>query len=244
MTKPGDSQTKKTLHELAKEFPDKSYRQLEIYRDADRKEEAQRIFVQQENEELKEDQLTESQKSQDKLEPIGMGHNQPPDEREEQDNPTLWELANKHNINYADAVPIQEDMRLKRDALKAACTIGEMKKDRTPLTKMKKRAQEAEGELSIMKGIETNRVKEAQARSSQLQDELDRTKKENNDLHNKVADLTEAIKSKDYFEKPDYKFLVNENHRLEQQYLEAMADNKKLAKQIEDKLDQLRKSGL
>ena len=33
MTKPGDSQTKKTIHELVKEFPDKSYRDLEIYRD-------------------------------------------------------------------------------------------------------------------------------------------------------------------------------------------------------------------
>ena len=26
----------KTIHELVKEFPDKSYRELEIYRDADR----------------------------------------------------------------------------------------------------------------------------------------------------------------------------------------------------------------
>ena len=28
MTKPGDSQTKKTLHELAKEFPEKTYKDL------------------------------------------------------------------------------------------------------------------------------------------------------------------------------------------------------------------------
>ena len=61
---------KKTIHELAKEFPEKTYRQLEIYRDADRNEEAQRIFTQQENEELKEDQLTESQQKQHELEPI------------------------------------------------------------------------------------------------------------------------------------------------------------------------------
>ena len=78
---------------------------------------------------------------------------------------------------------------------------------------------------------------------AELQSNLDRVNKENNDLYNKIADLTEALKSKDYFEKPDYKFLVNENHRLEQQYLEVMADNKKLARQVEDKLDQLRKSG-
>mgnify|MGYP003142430704 CR=1 FL=1 len=170
MTKPGDSQTKKTLHELAKEFPDKTYKELEKYRDADRQEEA-----------------------------LGIGHNQPPD--------------------------LVEVMAIEND-------------------KLKKRIQEAEGELSILKGIETNRVKEAQAKSNQLQNELDRVGKENNDLYNRIADLEENLKSKDYFEKPDYKFLVNENHRLEQQYLEVMADNKKLARQVEDKLDQLRKSGL
>jgi len=78
---------------------------------------------------------------------------------------------------------------------------------------------------------------------AELQSNLDRVNKENNDLYNKIADLTETLKSKEYFEKPDYKFLVNENHRLEQQYLEVMADNKKLAAQVEDKMDQLRKSG-
>ena len=173
MTKPGDSQTKKTIHELAKEFPNKTYKELEKYRDADRQEEA-----------------------------LGIGaadHNHPPD--------------------------LVEVMAIEND-------------------KLKKRAQEAEGELSILRGIETNRVKEAQAKSSRLQDEMDRVKKENNDLYNKIADLTESLKSKDYFEKPDYKFLVDENHRLEQQYLEVMADNKKLAQQVEDKLDQLRKAGL
>ena len=44
---------------------------------------------------------------------------------------------------------------------------------------------------------------------TELQSNLDRVKAENNDLYNKIADLTEALKSKDYFEKPDYKFLVN-----------------------------------
>ena len=57
MTKPGDlPATKKTMHELAKEFPDKTYRELEKYRDADRQQEAQQIITQQENEELKADQ--------------------------------------------------------------------------------------------------------------------------------------------------------------------------------------------
>ena len=41
MTKHGESPTiKKTLHELAKEFPDKTYRELEKYREEDRQQEA------------------------------------------------------------------------------------------------------------------------------------------------------------------------------------------------------------
>ena len=44
MTKLGDSPTtKKTIHELAKEHPDKNYRELEKYRDADRQEEEKSI---------------------------------------------------------------------------------------------------------------------------------------------------------------------------------------------------------
>ena len=175
---------------------------------------------------------------------IGMGHNHPPDEGEEQDNPTLWEIAKEHNVSYADAVPIQEDMRLKRDALKAACTLGEMRKDRTPMTHMKKRAEEAEGELSIMKGIETNRVKEAQATSGRLQDELDRCKKENNDCYNRIAELTDSLESKDYFKDPDYKYLIDENRRLEAERNELLVDNKKLAHEIEDRVNRMREAGM
>ena len=106
--------------------------------------------------------------------------------------------------------------------------------------------QEAEGETNIVKAIGQNspEMKAAKQKIKELQDSLDRFKKENNECYNRIADLNETLKSKDYFEKPDYKFLVDENHRLEQQYLEVMADNKKLAGQVEDKLDQLRKSGL
>ena len=122
---------KKTMHELAKEFPNKTYRELENYRNADRNEEAQRIITQQENEELKEDQEED------------------PDEV-------------RYRINW-----------------------------KTQYEKEHKLRQEAEGELSILRGIETNRVKEAQAQSNHLQDELDRVKKENNDLYNRVAKITE-----------------------------------------------------
>ena len=80
-------------------------------------------------------------------------------------------------------------------AIKPAGIMAEMRKDRTPLEEMKRRAQEAEGELSIMKGIETNRVKEAQVRCNYLQDELDRVKKENNKLWNEIAQLKQDMES-------------------------------------------------
>ena len=201
-----------TIFDLARKFPHKTYVELEAYRDADRQEEAQQI------------PLTESQKKQEDLEPI---------EGEEQDNPTLWDIAKEQNVSYADAIPIQEEMRLKRDALKEACTIAEMRKDRTPLAAMKKRAQEAEGELSIMKQLETNRVKEAQARCDHLQNELDRVKKENNDLFNRVADSLE----------------INESHqrlngKLQVRVAELEEDNKKISRQVEDQVERARKAGL
>ena len=68
-----------------------------------------------------------------------------------------------------------------------------------------------------------------------------------NDLKNRMADLEEDLHSKDYWEKPDYKFLVNENldlrrkiTELEQEVLETKADNKKLAQQISTMLERMR----
>jgi hypothetical protein len=124
MTKPGDSlTTKKTIQELSKEFPNKTYRELEKYRDADRQEEAQQIITQQENEELKADQGKEI------------------------DYHRYW----------------------------------------------KKRAEEAETETILIKGIGMNspEMKAAKHKIEELQKELDRVKKENNDLYNRIADLTD-----------------------------------------------------
>ena len=113
-------QKSKTIYELTKEFPNKTYKELEKYRNADRHEEAQQIFVQQENEDLK------------------------------------WEQK------------YQKEHKLR---------------------------QEAETETILVKGIGMNspEMKEAQAKLSYLQDELDRVKRENNDLHNKVAALLDAV---------------------------------------------------
>ena len=78
----------------------------------------------------------------------------------------------------------------------------------------------------------------------ELRDELDRVKKENNDLYNKIADLTEVTKSKDYFRDPDYQYLIDENRKLEQERNELLTDNKKLAAEIEDRVARARKSGM
>ena len=97
--------------------------------------------------------------------------------------------------------------------------------------------QEAENEMVLIKGITITNSPELRA-----------AKKEINDLKNKIADLENTLESKDYFEKPDYKFLVEENldlrrkiTELEQEILETKADNMKLANQIDDKIHQLRK---
>ena len=59
-----------------------------------------------------------------------------------------------------------------------------------------------------------------------------------------IETLKETLKSRDYTRQHDYQFLIDENHRLEQQYLEVMADNKKLSYQIEDQVNRLRKAGM
>ena len=100
--------------------------------------------------------------------------------------------------------------------------------------------QEAENEMVLIKGITVTNSPELRAANNEI-----------NDLKNKIADLENALESKDYFEKPDYKFLVEENLNLrreitviEQEVLETKADNIKLARQVEDKIDKLRKSGM
>ena len=107
--------------------------------------------------------------------------------------------------------------------------------------------QEAEGELTTVKTITIDsspEMRDAKQKIEELQNSTDRLRKENSECYNRIAALTETLESKDYFKDPDYKFLVNENHRLEQQYLEIMADNKKLAAQIEDRIDRMRKAGM
>ena len=98
---------------------------------------------------------------------------------------------------------------------------------------LKKRAEEAEGELSILKGIETNRVKEAQARCDQLQNQLDRSFKENNECYNRIAEALE----------------VNESHqklngKLQERLTELEEENKKMHEHLNKQVENARKSGM
>ena len=98
---------------------------------------------------------------------------------------------------------------------------------------LKKRAEEAEGELSILKGIETNRVKETQARCDHLQDELDRPKKDNNDLYNRVAELIEISESHQKL-----------NGKLQERLTELEEENKKMHEHLKKQIENARKSGM
>ena len=116
----------KTMHELAKEFPNKTYIELEKYRNADRQAEA------------------------------------------------------------------------------GACIMGQMRKDREP------------------------------------ESELDRIKKDNNDLYNRVAELMEVNES---HQKLNGK-LQDKLTELEQDNIELHAENKKIHNHLDERLDKTRKSGM
>ena len=171
------NENSETIFDLARRFPNKTYVELEKYRDADRNEEAQQIS------------LSESQKKQEELEPI---------EGEEQDNPDLFEWKEKYNKEH-------------------------------------KLRQEAETETILVKGIGMNspEMKGAKKKIEELQGSLERARKENNDLYNRLADALE----------------VNESHqrlngKLQVRIAELEDDNKKIARQVEDQLERARKAGL
>ena len=88
------------------------------------------------------------------------------------------------------------------------------------LVRMKKRAQEAEGENTIIKGIGSNspEMKNLQARVKELEESLAAALGINDD-HQRY------------------------NGKLQTRLTEVEEDNKKLSKQVDDQLDRFRKSG-
>ena len=168
MTKPGDSQTKKTLHELAKEFPDKTYRELEKYRKEDRQQEAGTCIMG----EMRKD-------------------------REE-----TFEPGPEEQIEV-----LKKELDLERECSQAGYLENK---------KLLKRAQEAEGELTIVKTITIDSSPEMR------------------DAKKEIEELKKKVKSLKWIKDHDYIFLVDENKKLH-------AEIRKLK---EGAVDRARKAGL
>ncbi len=115
-------------------------------------------------------------------------------------------------------VPKNDD----RGPLDLTRQIGELQCENAGL---KQKVHDAELETSLVKAIGINSP------------EMKAAKKE-------IEELKETLKSRDYTRQHDYQFLIDENRRLEQERNEVVMDNKKLAIQIEDQVDRLRKSGV
>ena len=141
---------------------------------------------------------------------------------------------------------IKEEMEKYRDEDRqqeaGQCIMGEMRKDREDLSwkekynKEHKLRQEAEGELTIVKGISVHmspEMRDAQKKITELQNSLVRFMKENNDCYNRIAEALE----------------VNESHqklngKLQERLTELEEENKKMHEHINKKLDAARKSGM
>ena len=134
-------------------------------------------------------------------------------------------LAKKYNMSVTDVKQLKDD----RGPLDLTRQIGELQCE---IAGLKTKVHDAELETSLVKAIGINSP------------EMKAAKEEINDLKNKVADFEETLKSKDYFKQHDYQFLIDENRRLEEERNEVVMDNNKLAQQIEDQVDRLRKSGM
>ena len=168
MTKPGDSRTKKTLHELAKEFPEKTYRELEKYREEDRQQEAGTCIMG----EMRKD-------------------------REE-----TFEPGPEEQIEV-----LKKELDLERECSQAGYLENK---------KLLKRAQEAEGELTIVKTITIDSSPEMR------------------DAKKEIEELKKKVKSLKWIKDHDYIFLVDENKKLH-------AEIRKLK---EGAVDRARKAGL
>ena len=59
-----------------------------------------------------------------------------------------------------------------------------------------------------------------------------------------ITELKETLKSRDYTRQHDYQFLIDENRKLEEERNMLLLDNKRLANEIDDQVNRLRKAGV
>ena len=126
---------------------------------------------------------------------------------------------------YENIVKKKDD----RGPLDLTRQIGELQCE---IAGLKTKVHDAELETSLVKAIGMNSP------------EMKAAKEEINTLKNKIADFEETLKSRDYFKQHDYQFLVDENRRLEEERNMLMLDNKRLAHEIDNQVDRLRKAGV
>ena len=100
--------------------------------------------------------------------------------------------------------------------------IGELQCENEGL---KTKVHDAELETSIIKAVGMNSPEMKAAKAE-------------------INTLKETLKSRDYTRQHDYQFLIDENRQLEQERNELLTDNKRLAHQIDDQVNKLRKAGV
>ena len=127
-------------------------------------------------------------------------------------------IARKYNMSVTDVKKLKDD----RGPLDLTRQIGELQCE---IAGLKTKVHDAELETSLVKAVGMNSPEMKAARKE-------------------IAELKETLKSRDYTRQHDYQFLIDENRKLEQEKNEVIMDNKKLALQIEDQVDRLRKSGM
>ena len=176
-----DKQDNPTMHELAKEFPEKTYKDLERYRNEDRQQEAGACI------------MGEMRKDREDA----VDHYE--DANYRQDDPADMKVSMGHN----------ESIWFRNECKRLV-------KERDKEHKLR---QEAEGELSIMKGIETNRVKEAQDALANALEVNESHQKLNGKLQMRITEL-------------------------EQDNLELHADNKKMHRYLDERVNAARKGGM
>ena len=127
-------------------------------------------------------------------------------------------LAKKYNMSVADVKNLKDD----RGPLDLTRQIGELQCE---IAGLKTKVHDAELETSLVKAIGINSPEMKAARKE-------------------IEELKETLKSRDYTRQHDYQFLIDENRKLEEERNLLTVDNRRLAHQIDDQVNRLRKAGM